>query len=211
MSNFTITRTDDYLMHHGVKGQKWGIRRYQNPDGSLTQEGKNKYGEQQGWEARQMYKQGTITKEPVKDLNLPSQITIKTKDDSRDGGGYIMSYVIVRDENYLAHHGVKGQKWGVRRYQNEDGSLTAKGQKQREKIEKWYNSNTGKMERSKFKEKGYSEYDAYKTQRNAKAAGIGAWIAGPLGAAIGGFTSHKRVSAGREFFEKEISRLSKGN
>lgn len=29
-----------YLIHHGVKGMKWGIRRYQNPDGSLTQEGK---------------------------------------------------------------------------------------------------------------------------------------------------------------------------
>lgn len=29
----------NYLMHHGVKGQKWGIRRYQNPDGSLTPEG----------------------------------------------------------------------------------------------------------------------------------------------------------------------------
>lgn len=28
---------------------------------------------------------------------------------------------------YLAHHGVKGQKWGVRRYQNEDGTLTAEG------------------------------------------------------------------------------------
>ena len=28
------------LYHYGVKGQKWGIRRYQNPDGSLTEEGK---------------------------------------------------------------------------------------------------------------------------------------------------------------------------
>lgn len=31
------------------------------------------------------------------------------------------------DDNYLAHHGVKGQKWGVRRWQNQDGSLTPDG------------------------------------------------------------------------------------
>lgn len=30
---------------------------------------------------------------------------------------------------YLAHHGILGQKWGVRRYQNEDGTLTAAGKK----------------------------------------------------------------------------------
>lgn len=30
---------------------------------------------------------------------------------------------------YLAHHGIKGQKWGVRRYQNKDGTLTAEGKK----------------------------------------------------------------------------------
>lgn len=32
-----------YLMHHGIKGQKWGIRRYENEDGSLTEEGKKRY------------------------------------------------------------------------------------------------------------------------------------------------------------------------
>ena len=34
-------------------------------------------------------------------------------------------------ENYLSHHGIKGQKWGVRRFQNKDGSLTADGKKRR--------------------------------------------------------------------------------
>jgi len=30
----------DYLVHHGILGQKWGIRRFQNPDGSLTSAGR---------------------------------------------------------------------------------------------------------------------------------------------------------------------------
>lgn len=33
-----------YLAHHGVKGQKWGVRRYQNSDGTLTTEGRARYG-----------------------------------------------------------------------------------------------------------------------------------------------------------------------
>jgi len=35
---------DDSLQHHGIKGQKWGVRRFQNADGSLTPEGQKRYG-----------------------------------------------------------------------------------------------------------------------------------------------------------------------
>ena len=35
----------DELVHYGIKGQKWGVRRYQNKDGSLTPAGKKRYDE----------------------------------------------------------------------------------------------------------------------------------------------------------------------
>lgn len=34
---------DDCLMHHGIMKQRWGFRRFQNPDGSLTPEGRVRY------------------------------------------------------------------------------------------------------------------------------------------------------------------------
>lgn len=36
-------RVDDFFAHHGIKGQKWGVRNYQNPDGTLTEAGKKRY------------------------------------------------------------------------------------------------------------------------------------------------------------------------
>lgn len=35
---------NDELEHFGIKGQKWGLRRYQNPDGTLTDAGRKRYG-----------------------------------------------------------------------------------------------------------------------------------------------------------------------
>lgn len=37
-------KNPNYLCHHGIKGQKWGIRRFQNEDGTLTEEGRRRYG-----------------------------------------------------------------------------------------------------------------------------------------------------------------------
>ena len=44
MTTWFCTRTNE-LQHHGIKGQKWGIRRFQNKDGSLTPAGKKRYDE----------------------------------------------------------------------------------------------------------------------------------------------------------------------
>jgi len=42
----TVSHADmygDYVAHHGILGMKWGVRRYQNKDGSLTPKGKARY------------------------------------------------------------------------------------------------------------------------------------------------------------------------
>lgn len=70
---------------------------------------------------------------------------------------------ISNDELY--HHGVKGQRWGVRRYQNPDGTLTAAG---RRKLEKFKTAEEGKVRKSY--QKTINFYDKKIEKVNTKIA-----------------------------------------
>lgn len=69
----------------------------------------------------------------------------------------------------LSHHGIRGQKWGVRRYQNEDGSLTSAGKKRydvnnasdRKKLSKQYSDYSKKAQANINKKANRMYVDAY--------------------------------------------------
>ena len=48
MWEYNYTPSTYELYHHGIKGMKWGVRRFQNKDGSLTNAGKKRYNEEDG-------------------------------------------------------------------------------------------------------------------------------------------------------------------
>ena len=85
------------------------------------------------------------------------------------------------NEEILIHHGIKGQKWGVRRFQNADGSLTVAGRKRYAGDEQASSNNTG--------QKGLSD-----KQKNAlKTVGKVALIAGSAAAIGYAYASNKDV------------------
>lgn len=74
---YAIVYTDEFLAHHGVKGMKWGVRRYQNADGSLTAAGKRRYGDGVGRMSDEQYNRRAASygyrKRGIRDAYIKSQ------------------------------------------------------------------------------------------------------------------------------------------
>lgn len=73
----------------------------------------------------------------------------------------------------LYHHGIKGQKWGIRRYQNEDGSLTEAGRKRYSKMTDDQVAEDIKKQVDKRQKKMQRQYKDYHVRFNSEYTYIG--------------------------------------
>lgn len=67
------------LQHHGIKGQKWGVRRFQNKDGSLTKAGMERYKDDVNSKERYIKKGTQIQNISKKSLNLDDKNSRRSK------------------------------------------------------------------------------------------------------------------------------------
>lgn len=81
MDNEYILGPDGELYHWGIKGMKWGIRRYQNKDGSLTPRGKKRYAQE---EAKLKEREKTIKNQERTKAKLAKLDSKKAELDARE-------------------------------------------------------------------------------------------------------------------------------
>lgn len=119
-----------YLAHYGVKGQKWGQQK--DPEQTLEEASGGPGGSKSISieeirenlnRLEEMFKQGEIDEKryaelKTKYMQLEKKIRNRIEDQKES-----------MQHDYLMHYGIPKMKWGFRRFQNKDGTLTPEGRK----------------------------------------------------------------------------------
>lgn len=98
---WSVDFTNDILQHHGIKGQRWGVRRYQNYDGSLTAAGRRRVG--------QNYKEQLAVEKRIDKLN-------KKRDSNRKAINLIIENKKLKDLKEEADLLLNQKIWDISRY-----------------------------------------------------------------------------------------------
>lgn len=118
--------SNNTLSHAGVKGMKWGIRRFQNKDGSLTPEGKKRYGEHTSDEsdthddykkARTAKSMATMSNKELRDvierINLEKQYKQVTQKEKSAGAKFVNDVLVNASKQVATQYAATYMKKGV--------------------------------------------------------------------------------------------------
>lgn len=178
------------LSHHGILGQKWGIRRYQNADGSLTPEGKTRYEKREMKDAeknvRSAYKKAkyasAVTSSYQNRINRPS--ARDKPDELKERRDKSQRY-----EAQLTKQANKEYKAFIKKYGKENVSDLA------------FNDN-------KIIVQGEKQINAILFQTSLKSAAINAVIPfGPVGWVVGGAYGYVKDSGRRADYERALDKM----
>lgn len=168
---------DDELYHHGILGQKWGDRRFQNEDGSWTPEGRERYGK--GDDTRTKAKNTYNTQKYKADLKSKAKQDKATRSAKEE------------------RHSIKENAKTMRLARKEQGRFDRLNKKENAKLD---NSNKGLLKFSKTKDMSdddlqkavdrlklqaeYNKQYALATHPNSALAKADRFFEGPTGKAV---------------------------
>lgn len=196
---YRIIKSDE-LQHYGIRGQKWGVRRFQNEDNTWTEAGKERYGDKNTnkKERKAEYKELKTAYDKAK---YASAVTNKYQYDinkaKRKGNTAQADALYERGMKSAKHESVLTQSM-LKKY---DSYVKKYGNTGLKKIQLVTDDGGTRVTMN-----GKREVNRILNQNTMKFGLTGQILIGPVGAAIGGYAGYTKDTDRRNAYEKELDK-----